>query len=177
MPVPAAPHWHLKVSACGWLTDLRCNTGSTDTTPGPTASASLLCSHRRHQSSSPIIWFKNHQFGHIFFLVFFSSQDRGNHSVDWSLYWSERPIAQTFGNLFTFSAIGLGRLQIRLSVHVGERAFVNWMNELICYGNEVKADRRPSGQLNQLSRKCHTMLCCWMCMQAIQTCTEGLFPF
>lgn len=76
MPVPAAPHWHLKVSACGWLTDLCCNTGSTDTTPGPAASASLLRSHRLHQSSSPIIWFKNHQFGHIFSSFLFLAGQR-----------------------------------------------------------------------------------------------------
>lgn len=34
------------------------------------------------------------------------------------------------------------------SVCVRVCLFANWMNELICYRNEVKADRRPSGRPN-----------------------------
>lgn len=39
--VPAAPRWHLKVSACGWLADLHGNTSNPNAAPGPTTSAAL----------------------------------------------------------------------------------------------------------------------------------------
>lgn len=39
------------------------------------------------------------------------------------------------------------------SARVRVCVFANWMSELICYRNEVKADRRPSGGPKQQDRK------------------------
>lgn len=144
--VPAAPRWHLKGSVYGWLADLHGNTGSPEATPGPAVSASaaatalLLTDHPLWRSSIRLNLF--------YFLSLRPPWIDG--CID-----PKRPIApRCLGFGLLFQQLDWDGCGLWLSVHVGERVCANWMNELICYGNDVKADRRPSGQQKQPSRKC-----------------------
>lgn len=150
--MPVAIRWHLKVSPCGWLADLHGNTGSPDAAPGPTASAALPLPATSLILTDHLLWRSS-----IRLYLFYGLSLRPM-PIDCCID-SKRPIARRcLGIGLLFQQLDWEGCGLWLSVHVGDRVFANWMNELICYGNEVKADRRPSGQQNQPSRKCRTVL-------------------
>lgn len=154
--MPVAIRWHLKVSTCGWLADLHGNTGSPDAAPGPTASAALPLP--AVPSATSLILTDHLLWRSSIRLYLFYGLSLRPMPIDCCID-SKRPIARRcLGIGLLFQQLDWEGCGLWLSVHVGDRVFANWMNELICYGNEVKADRRPSGQQNQPSRKCRTVL-------------------
>lgn len=143
--VPAAPRWHLKVSACGWLADLHGNTGNPNAAPGPTTSATLPppwgpIRHVTHPHRSSLVKITSP----VVFVLYSLPPSKVDRSSHWSEKVRSHPDVWWIGLLF--QQLDWEDCGPWLTVHVGERVLANWMNELICYGNEVKADRRPSGQ-------------------------------
>lgn len=137
--VPAALCWHLNLSVCSWLTDLHCNVNSTDAAPNAIASGLFL---------------------HLCFVVTLlpaATLMIIDVSISLLCMCPHRTSLREkdFWEWVYFSITGLGGhwFGSMCMCKCGECVSTNWMNEMICYRNEVKADRRPSGQSNQESRK------------------------
>lgn len=165
--MPAVQLWHLNLSVCGWLTDSLTSTAThterlqlhVSCLIFPSAPIIFSPSFLQPGPLTPIITLKIID-RTVSPLCTFFLQDR-RESFNWSkgFHRSESPIAWTFGESVYFLTIGLGGHGFLMAGRACASArarvcmFANWMNELICYRNEVKADRRPSGRPNRQDRK------------------------
>lgn len=170
--VPAAPRWHLKVSACGWLADLHGNTGSPDAASGPTASAALLRQrpHPLRHSSSPTVSGEDHQSGCICSIfppcvrrgsIVVSIQKGRSRADVWeSVYFFNNWIgkAADFGWVCTWERVCL---------------LIEWMSWSVM---EMKLRQTGGLLVSRTSRAGRAAPCCrYMCVTALQMCVEGFF--